>query len=519
MDGEYTHTPDEKKHWVRITGACNNRCLFCLDKDTMDGSIRPFEEVVADLRTGIERGAARAIISGGEASIHPRFADIIAAASGMGYTWIQTITNGRMFYYRDFVDKAVRAGLREVTFSLHGHTPELFEKLTGTPGSFKQALTGFRNAVSTPGLVVSVDIVVCGINAPFLKDIVKFYRALGAREFDLLYTAPFGGAWSNRDEALADQETAASAAAAEVLPLAESLGVTFWTNRFPARTLEGFENFIQSPEKMHDEVYGRSAMFMEFLRDGVQPPCMDERCRFCNMSDFCRMLNDERQAEADGRSRVYLITSENVESLNSLAPGQAAGLVLYPPELKVHPAVQRIMSEGNVKATYRYRAIPEGLTAGTFPIEEVEILLDKRTAPKLLARGAPELPVPVHIALPNYSTSRECFENSTSIRTFFKHMELPRGGSVSIRNVPPCVSLSGEYAPLEEIPPGLRAPGGAWDLERLTDYFIASRYYQKSSRCAGCRHFERCPGLHINYIRAFGFSEIAGPSACAAPEK
>lgn len=511
------HTSEEKRHWVRITNACNNRCAFCLDRDTLDGSVRAFEEIVTDLETGVSRGASRAIISGGEPTIHPRFTDVVAAAAGMGYKWVQTITNGRMFFYKDFVTKAVLGGLREVTFSLHGHTPELFERLTGAPGGFKQAVAGLRNALATPGLVVSADIVVCGVNAPFLMDIVKFYHSLGVNEFDLLHPVPFGAAWENRAEIFSDREAIVSAVAG-VLPLAGPLGVTFWTNRVPARALEGFENFIQPPEKMYDEVYGRTTMFLDFLENGTAPRCMEQRCGYCNMADFCRMLEKARQAAGAGLKRVIEVTLKNIGALDSIGAEAISGLALDPPELKAHPGVQRIIRAGNVQVTYLYREIPEQFHTGTFPDEEVEISINRRTAPLLLSRGIPEAGgARVCIAMHNYASVGECLDDAVSARVFFRNLDVsPAALSGRARNVPPCISRTGEFLPLDRIPPGLCAQGRAWDLDSLTDYYILNKHYHKSSRCAGCRCFDQCPGLHVNYIRAFGFSEIRGPDACAA---
>ncbi|HOX27841.1 MAG TPA: radical SAM protein, partial [bacterium] len=57
----------QKRHWTRLTGACNNRCIFCLDKDVKKPGIIPTEEVFADLQKGRDLGCERAILSGGEA--------------------------------------------------------------------------------------------------------------------------------------------------------------------------------------------------------------------------------------------------------------------------------------------------------------------------------------------------------------------------------------------------------------------------------------------------------------------
>ena len=77
---------NRKKHWVRAVTACNSRCIFCLDMDTPRNVFLPYEEICADLQRGRdELDADKVIISGGEASLHPRFVELIAFARSIGY--------------------------------------------------------------------------------------------------------------------------------------------------------------------------------------------------------------------------------------------------------------------------------------------------------------------------------------------------------------------------------------------------------------------------------------------------
>src|SRR5207253_10266213 len=105
-----------------------------------------------DVRREIRRGrdelnADKIILSGGEGSIHPKFIDFVRYAREVGYSRVQTVTNGYMFSRRDFYMAAVEAGLGEITFSLHGHTPELHDRLTGTPGAFHKLMKGMMRAI------------------------------------------------------------------------------------------------------------------------------------------------------------------------------------------------------------------------------------------------------------------------------------------------------------------------------------------------------------------------------------
>ncbi len=281
----------EKRHWVRITRYCNQRCLFCLDRSTHDGSAVPIESVKRELALGRKQGLTRVVISGGEPTVHPRFVDIVALARDLGYRHIQAISNGRRFCYADFRNSAVAAGLREVTFSLHGHTAALHDHLTQVPGSFVQALAGLRGALAAKGLIVSVDVVINRLNLPVLRELLDFYIGLGVREFDLLALVPFGSAWRNREELFCEfSDPEMLRHLHRALELSRRRDLHIWTNRLRPEHLEGFENLIQPPEKIFDEVRGRRRIFARYINGGKPPSCQGEFCPHCFLRDFCKDL-------------------------------------------------------------------------------------------------------------------------------------------------------------------------------------------------------------------------------------
>lgn len=286
-----------KKHWVRLTRACNNRCIFCLDKEPQDGSVLPLAQIKKYLGEGLKNGCRQVVLSGGEATIHPEFINIVALAKKTGYNKIQVISNGRMFAYGKFLQEAVKAGLNEITFSMHGHNAALHDSQTGIRGSFKQALAGLGNALKQPGLIVNIDTVINKQNYKQLADIIKFFTALGVHEFDLLQIIPFGRAWDNRDKLFYDVEQAAPHLK-EAFELSKNEDSFIWTNRFPARYLEGYEELIQNPKKILDEVRGRRKLFADYLESGKAPDCYPAKCQFCFLEDFCR---DLRELKTKGR--------------------------------------------------------------------------------------------------------------------------------------------------------------------------------------------------------------------------
>lgn len=281
----------EKRHWVRLTRYCNQRCIFCLDRFAQTGGAVPMASLKRSLLTGRKQGLRRVVLSGGEATVHPEFLEVVKLAREAGYTHIQTITNGRRFCYPDFLKQAVAAGLREVTFSLHGHTSALHDRLTQVPGSFVQALSGLRGALATPGLIVSVDVVINKLNLPVLREHLDFCIALGVGEFDLLALVPFGDAWKNREELHCDFSVPENLAHLHrALELSRRPDLHIWTNRLRPEHLEGFESMIQPPAKILDEVRGRRRIFARYLNGGKTPSCTGDSCEHCFLRDFCQDL-------------------------------------------------------------------------------------------------------------------------------------------------------------------------------------------------------------------------------------
>jgi hypothetical protein len=108
---EHEEAAHEQRNWVRLTFDCNDRCVFCLDAHTHDGTVRAREEIKAQILDGRRKGAQRLILSGGEPTIHPDFVDFVRLGRMAGYRKVQTVTNGRMFAYPEFLKKSLDAGL------------------------------------------------------------------------------------------------------------------------------------------------------------------------------------------------------------------------------------------------------------------------------------------------------------------------------------------------------------------------------------------------------------------------
>ena len=307
-------TTKQNRVWVRISAACNNKCVFCLDSDAQDGRLIDEEIVQKQIREWYKQWYEnRVIISGWEASINPKFSQYIAYAKDIGYDRVQTVTNGNMFVHESFCKKVFDAGLEEVTFSFHGHTPKLHDYLVDTPGAFKKSLKGLIFIKKHyPHIIINIDIVVNKVNVDFLPDIVKFFMKLGVYEYDILQIIPFGRGFKEYKNTLFYNISEHKDALTETWKLSRISWMYMWTNRFHVEAFEGFEDLIQDPRKIKSEVMWESReMFEPFIKTLGQktPECFWERCEYCFLNQYChnylKHLHDEKIPLTEDEEVIY----------------------------------------------------------------------------------------------------------------------------------------------------------------------------------------------------------------------
>ena len=522
---------NRKKHWVRAVTACNSHCLFCLDSDTPRNLFLPFDEVVGELRRGrLELDADKVIISGGEASLHPQFHELIAAAKDMGYDRVQTVTNGWMFADASFYKDAVAAGLGEITFSLHGHTQKLHDHLTQHPGSFPRLIKGMVRAVRRRDLIVNVDVVINKQNVAVIDRILELCIGLGVTEFDLLHVIPQAAAFEHRDELFYDASEHIETLH-KVFRLNRHPRFVVWTNRFPVSFLEGLEDLIQDPHKMLDEVNGRRFQVRRYLDEGDALDCrQQERCIHCFIEPFCtsadRVIEGVRKQQID-----WIDLGDASEQLGSMRDGEglvfgAAGLALKaastadlpalePPPGKILAQLEQLSAEElvalpsyielEIKEPEQLDSVFASRSAEDTLARVVHIALNRRTAPWLLENRERLRPFLDSIVLfqPTWEKlSEAASQDVRGPRDFFLQLDLP----VSVVGLPACLAPGTNLVadPLRLPIDVLTNEHGRIAIRPLAKHHIESRYRARSLRCKDCRVESRCEGPHINMIRDQG---------------
>ncbi|MFH2009459.1 MAG: radical SAM protein [bacterium] len=524
----------QKRHWVRITTACNNRCLFCLDADTPRDLVLSADEVRREIDRGLdEGGATRLILSGGEPTLHPDFPALVRYGRARGYDRVQCITNGHRFADREFLRACLDAGLGEITFSLHGHTAFLHDRLTQTPGSFGRLITGLTRALRDGRPVVNVDVCCNGLNIRHLEQIVELCISLGVTEFDLLHVIPQGAAFENRAQLFYDV-AAHQAGLRRVLRLNRHPRYHIWTNRLPPQYLEGLEDLIQPPRKLLDEVLGRRYPLRAYVDLGTALDCRHvERCPSCYVEPFCTTL-DEMLGRLHRRAyQVWWIGDAPVTETTVPDPlpfgctqlGLSVSTLAAAAELEVAPNVGLVLRvrdpaplsaslpEGRpltlIADTDRHLQSwlggPASLPAGV----ELDIELNRKTAPWLVANRdllAAQLDV-VRVTQPTFErladTTQWEVEDPAQL---FRTLDLP----VRTSGLPACLAPGTRLVePIPRLDYRLFDPRtGRLELRALACHHILENHRAKSARCEACSVNARCSGAHINTIRNQGFARL-----------
>ncbi len=586
---EHEQAAHEKRNWVRLTFDCNDRCVFCLDAHTHDGTHRDRAEIKAQILDGRKKGAQRLILSGGEPTIHPNFVDFVRLGRLAGYSKIQTVTNGRMFAYREFLTAAVDAGLSEITFSIHGPYAKIHDALVGTRGAFEQEVQGLRNALEDGRVIVNIDVCVNRGNVKVLPELLRRFTAMGVKEYDLLHVIPFGRAYTEGKETLFYDLEEMRPYLLEAFEWSKKPDMHIWLNRFPVQHLEGYENLIQDPYKLNDEVRGRKEEYAQLLDRGIDLDCRSpHRCGHCYLQPLCDTLDEVRETVAKSRFDVIRIEpeheaalppvyggdpasakrSEQIEAqlaslegsevseqvIQEVRAGQARSRLRLPllgrAEIDYPPLSEQVRRAGAKTLRLVGSSIEslEGIaerfpTTDRLELELREIdgllarlgdddelwgktltrvvvphaaqasaLLERRgrfeVVLELATRNEPWLlaleQAPPRLALrqPTHERLTDSAVHDVDLPTFFSRFTL----DVPVEEVPPCI-VGARHRPRPALlDAAMLTPEGRLEIFRYTRRYILDRYRVKSLRCKPCKHAARCEGMHVNYIRAHGFS-------------
>ncbi len=276
----------QKRKHLLITSLCNNNCLFCFSKENLKIKNLSLKEIEEKLEEGLLEGCKGVIISGGEATIHPKFIQIIGIAKEKGYKYVEVITNGRMLSYPLFIKKIKKKGIDAITFSIHGHDAKTHDSLTRVKGSYNQAIKAISLATKLK-IQIKINIVVNKKNIKHLSKMADIFSEIGVTTIGLLQLVPFGEAWANRKELfynLNEYEKYIK----KFIKKTKEKNITIWSNRFDVKTYLKYPELSQDPSKFINEVEARIFEFENSSLKNKPLFCYPKRCNYCFLKDFCK---------------------------------------------------------------------------------------------------------------------------------------------------------------------------------------------------------------------------------------
>ena len=166
---------------LALTFKCQNNCVHCY----AGGSHETTELTTAQWQTIIDKlsniGVFIFTFTGGEPTLREDLPALIRYAQNKGIV-TGLITNGRKLKDASFVKTLEDAGLDFVQVTLESHKPQIHDKITGIKGSWKETITGIRNATQSQ-MYVSTNTTLNKQNEADFLTTIDFIKGLEADAF------------------------------------------------------------------------------------------------------------------------------------------------------------------------------------------------------------------------------------------------------------------------------------------------------------------------------------------------
>lgn len=219
--------------YVDLGRPCNAACVYCSVPPHGDTEgFAPLDRVVDAVKAGRLAKLSRAILIGGEPTIHPDFLRVLEMLADAGMPCGHVVmTNGLRLADAGFVDAMATRGVGTLHISVDTADPGVYDRLARSPGQFSRQRTGLRHALAHRDLEVYVYTVLTRWNAPGVREhlasLASLARELGRAPPTVLaaFAKPIGDALTHADALLlAPGERAALAR--ELVTVGDELGVT-----------------------------------------------------------------------------------------------------------------------------------------------------------------------------------------------------------------------------------------------------------------------------------------------------
>ena len=170
----YGHILDNIREWcdeqhrlysvcLEMTYRCNEKCIHCYIDDQRFEKELSFEDYRSIINQLTEMGCVNILLTGGEASLHPDFIEVVEYASYKGLL-VDIYTNGYNIS-KPLLEKMIALRPNSISFSFYGGNAAIHDAVTGIPGSFERSLctammckcSGVDTFIKSIGLQQNID--------------------------------------------------------------------------------------------------------------------------------------------------------------------------------------------------------------------------------------------------------------------------------------------------------------------------------------------------------------------------
>lgn len=271
---------------LKVGFTCNNLCTFCVQGDKREYiEPRNAEEMKQILRDE-RKQTDEVVFTGGEPTVHKDLLSVIAYAKMLRYRVIQLQTNGRRLSHEPYLDAAIRAGVNQISPSLHGSTAEIHEIQTRAPHSFRQTVQGILNARKR-GITVITNSVVTQQNTSDLPALARLLVSFGVQQIQFAYVHPEGTAL-REFESVVPRFPIATPYLHEALDIVEQAGIRAFAEAVPYCFMHGHEHQVVEGIIPSTVVHDKPMVIEDYTAYRLaEGKAKGPQCASCSFNTYC----------------------------------------------------------------------------------------------------------------------------------------------------------------------------------------------------------------------------------------
>lgn len=265
---------------------CNNNCKFCVQAHNKKFANKNSEEIIASLKSARDDNCSGVVFTGGEFTLRDDCIKLVHLAKQLGFSTIQLQSNGRMFSNIDFCKKMISAGANEFSPALHGHSAEIHDYLTESPGAFKQTVQGIRN-IKQLGQYIVANSVIVKANYRTAPLTAQLFADLNVDQFQFAFVHAMGNAQKNFKSMIPNKSLVVPYLK-KGIDIAVKNGVKVMVEAIPFCLMQGYEKYVSELYIPPTRIEEKDRVILDFKKAKQEfSKVKFSQCKTCRFDIVC----------------------------------------------------------------------------------------------------------------------------------------------------------------------------------------------------------------------------------------